>query len=135
MTHHALGGAHWNAIKQSVDRLSLGGVVKQRGCAVGIDVIDFVLCNVRALNSPLHRLPRPDTGRIRLCDMKIIRRNSVTDDFCQNRCTTSLGAVEVFQRKECSAFSQYHSGTMSIKRPAFLRVDGLRESKPVKNRS
>src|SRR5438093_11558985 len=99
MTHHALGGAHWNAIKQSVDRLSLGGVVKQRGCAVGIDVSDFVLWNVRALNSPLQRWPRPDTGGLRLCAMEISGRNSVTDDSVRNACTATSGAVAVVRSK------------------------------------
>src|ERR1700756_270685 len=99
MTHHALGRAHWNAIKQRTDRLPLGRVIEYRGCPVCVDVIDFARRNLRTVKSSLHSLPRSETGRIRLRDVKIIRGNPVADNFCQDGRVTLSSVLQLYQRE------------------------------------
>src|SRR5205823_6784937 len=120
MTHHALGRTHGHAIKQLANRFPFGCIVKYRGRSVCVDVIDFVCRNLRALESSFHRLSRSNTGRIRLCDVKIIRGNPVADNFCEDGRAPLSSELKILQRENGGTFSQYHAGTMSIKRAAFF---------------
>ena len=106
MTHHALGRTHRHAIKQLADRLPFGCIIKYRGRSVCVDVIDFVCRNLRALESSFHGLSRPNTGRIRLRDVKIIRGNPVADNFGQDLRAPLSSKLKIFQRENGCTFSQ-----------------------------
>src|SRR5881398_1639250 len=121
MAHHALGRTHGHAIKQLADGLPFSCIIKYRCSSVCVDVIDLICRNLRALKSPFHRLLRSNTGRIRLRDVKIICRDSVADNFCEDRRAPLSSELKIFQRKNGSTFSQHHAGAMSIKRAAFFR--------------
>src|ERR1044071_5848085 len=77
--------------------------------------------NIVAVPCSLHRLSWPDPGGVRLRDVKIIRGNSIADNFCQDRRVTLSGELQIFQGENSCPFAQNHSGAMSIKRTAFLR--------------
>ena len=61
-----------------------------------INVIDGSGRNIRALESPLHRLSRPYSRRLRLRDAEVICGNTVTHDFRQNRRAALAGEARGF---------------------------------------
>src|SRR4029450_5828876 len=102
------------------DCLALGRIIEGRGRSMRIYVIDVGLGNMRALESPLHCLSRSDAGWLRLCDVKVVGGNSVTDDFGEKRRSALASEVEVFQGQNRGAFTEHHTRPMAIKRTAFL---------------
>ena len=97
MPHYALGRAQRHTIEQGADCLAFGCIVESRGLTMRIDVINLGGGNLRALKSPLHCLSRSDARWLRLCDVKVVCGNTVTDDFRENRRTALASEVEIFQ--------------------------------------
>src|ERR1700757_4469796 len=57
--------------------------------------------------------------------MKIVGRNTVADNLAQNARLASLSALQILKGKNGRTFPKHHSGTISIKWPAFFRRGGL----------
>ncbi len=86
-----------------------------------VNVIDSFGRKLGALESPLHRLPRSTSGRIRLREVEVIGRNAVAGYFCEDCRAARARGLEIFQSENCRAFSKDHPGAMSIERATFLR--------------
>src|SRR5215472_5507218 len=114
MTHHAFSRAYRHAIKQGADCLALRCVIEHRGCSMRINVIDVGRGNLSALERLLHRLPRSDAGWLRLCDVKVVGGNAVTDDFGENMRAALASEAEIFQGQNRSAFAKHHARPMPI---------------------
>src|SRR5438045_2705288 len=109
MSNHALGRADWNFAEQFQDRFPFGGVIERRRSAVSIDIIHLVGCTSRALQCLSHRPSRTTPGRIRLSQMMIVRRDSVTNNFRQNLGATLASAVEILECQNSCALAEDHS--------------------------
>jgi hypothetical protein len=66
MSHHSLGRARRDPLKEFCYGLAFRRVVERRGGAVSIDVIDLRGGNAGAGQRAFHGLARPASGRIRL---------------------------------------------------------------------
>src|SRR6266571_2630682 len=120
MAHHAFSRTYRDPTEQLANCFALGCVVERSGCSMCVDVIDRVGREPRALESPLHRLPRSTSGRIRLREVEVIRRNTVADYFCEDCRTARARGLEIFQSENRGTFSEDHPGTMPFERATLL---------------
>src|SRR5207248_4796950 len=120
MTHHTFRRTYRDSTEQLADCFALGCVVERSSRSMCVDVINRVGGKPRALESPLHRLPRSTSGGIRLGEMEVIGRDAVADYFCEDCRTPRARHLEIFQSENRGAFSEDHPGAMSIERATFL---------------
>ena len=92
---------------------------------MGVYVIDLAGLDSGTLERALHRPARADPGRIGLGQVKIVGRNSVTNDFCQNRRAAVPGRFEIFQGKDRRAFAENQASALAIEGPATFRCRRL----------
>ena len=71
-----------------------------------INVINVGRRDVRALERPLHCLSRSDPRWLRLCDVKVIGGNTVTDDLGKNRRAALASKVEELARYRSEFFGK-----------------------------
>src|SRR5205807_167102 len=86
-----------------------------------------------ALESMLHCLAGSAAGRVRLGKMKIVGGNAVAGYFRENGRAARTRGVEIFQCEDRGAFSENHSGAISIKGAAFFWRRGLKRIEADKN--
>ena len=82
---------------EAFDRLKPTSVNFKIDTGMCIDVIDLGRGDLRALESSLHCLSRSDARWLRLCNVKVVGGNPVTDDFGENRRPALASEVEIFQ--------------------------------------
>src|ERR1051325_5565932 len=134
MAHHALGGTDRGLTPEKLSNsFAFRCVVEGSRRSMSIDVIDCRRLKVRTLERSLHGLSRSNPRRMRLGQMMIICRDTVTDNFSENRRSPFLRGCKIFQREDRSAFTEHHAGTSGIKRAASLRGGGLQRIEPNKN--
>jgi hypothetical protein len=68
-----------------------------------------------------------------LGEVKIVSGHAVAGYFCENGRAAHARGIEVFQNKNCRAFTENHAGAMSIKRTAFFWRRGLKRIKADEN--
>ena len=89
VAYHRLGGADGDLVsllsEQAPNGGSLHGIVKERGCAVGIDVVNLLQAHSGVLQSPTHRHDRTLARLLRMDGVECITGTAESRQLAQYR--------------------------------------------------